>query len=137
MILVYLESYFVRRWFAGNSTNILGKVFDNLYQEVKETNSENLVTGLHTVLSKYTSNKIWPKDDAFRKGIIEKTVYKKNDSLRVKLILERLEKSLNTKELVDTELLTIEHIMPQTLTKEWQQALGANYNSIKKKWLHT
>ncbi len=27
--------------------------------------------------------------------------------------------------------------MPQTLTSEWKKTLGANYNSIKKKWLHT
>lgn len=33
-ILCLLESYFVRRFFVGISTNILGKVFDNLYKEI-------------------------------------------------------------------------------------------------------
>ena len=136
-IVACLESYFVRRWFAGIPTNILGKVFDNLYKEVKENNPNDLVKGLHTVLIKYSGNKIWPEDDKFRKGIIEKVIYKKNDVPRVKFILERLEKTLSKKEQVITDDLTIEHIMPQTLTPEWKNDLGSAHNAIKKKWLHT
>lgn len=136
-ILSYLESYFVRRWFAGIPPHSLGKVFDNLYNEIKENNPGNLVKGLHTVLTKYTGNKAFPQDYAFRKGIIEKAIYKKSDVARVKFILERLEKSLNIKEEVNTENLTVEHIMPQTLTSEWKTILGSNHNNIKKKWLHT
>ena len=136
-ILIYLESYFVRRWLAGVSTKSLGKIFDNLYQEIKEKKPNNLVEGLRVVLSEYEKTKIWPKDDDFRQAIIKKIMYKNNDTTRVKLVLESLEESLNKKELVKTENLTIDHIMPQTLTLEWKQALGAKYNSIKKEWLHT
>ena len=136
-ILAYLESYFVRRWIAGIPPNILGKVFDNLYKEIKEKNTDDLVKGLHTVLINYSGNKVFPKDDAFRQGIIEKVIYKKNDVSRVKFILDRLEKSLNTKEEVNTDNLTVEHIMPQNLTSEWKSSLGSNHNLIKKKWLHT
>ena len=136
-ILNYLESYFVRRWFAGIPPNSLGKIFDNLYKEVKQNNSNDLVKGLYTVLNKYTGNKAWPNDDAFRKGVLEKSIYKNSDTLRTKFILECLEKSLNKKERVNTDNLTIEHIMPQTITSEWKKDLGSNYNSVKKKWLHT
>ncbi|MGK7950657.1 MAG: DUF1524 domain-containing protein [Xenococcaceae cyanobacterium] len=136
-ILLYLESYFIRRWFADIPPNTLGKVFDNLYEEVKKNNPNDLVKGLHTVLSKYSGNKIWPEDDKFRKGIIEKVIYKKNDAPRVKFILERLEESSYQKEKVNTDNLTIEHIMPQSLTSEWKKDLGTNYNDVKRKWLHT
>lgn len=61
-ILQYLESYFVRRLFAGISTRSLGIVFNNLYQEVKKVNSEDLVTALRTVLWSYEKSKIWPND---------------------------------------------------------------------------
>jgi len=33
--------------------------------------------------------------------------------------------------------LTIEHIMPQKLTKAWQIELGSNWESIYNRWLHT
>ena len=136
-ILAYLESYFVRRWFASIPPNSLGKIFDNLYNEVKQKNPNDLVQGLHDVLISYSGNKLFPKDDAFRKGIIEKAIYKKNETVRVKFILERLEESLYTKEQVITDDLTIEHIMPQRLTSEWKSDLGDNCNAIKTKWLHT
>lgn len=136
-ILAYLESYFVRRWFADIPTNSLGKIFDNLYNEVKQKNPNDLVQGLQDVLTGYSEKKIFPKDDAFCKGITEKAIYKKNDTERVKFILERLEESSSQKEQVITDNLTIEHIMPQTLTSEWRNDLGKDSNDIRKKWLHT
>lgn len=42
-----------------------------------------------------------------------------------------------TKEMVDTDNLTIEHIMPQKLTPNWQDMLGDNHEQIHKTWLHT
>jgi uncharacterized protein with ParB-like and HNH nuclease domain len=135
-ILRYLESYFVRRLFTGVSTKSLGTVFNNLYSDVKKENADDLVDGLCKALKKYDKNKVWPDDDAFRNGIIHDHLYTKTLSDRAKLILESVEASLS-KEKVDPSVLTVEHIMPQTLTKEWKTMLGTNYASIQKKWLHT
>lgn len=135
-IIQYLESYFVRRLFAGISTRGLGIVFNNLYQEVQKANPEDLVAGLRTVLLSYEKSKIWPNDEDFRQGIINKSVYSNTSRDRVKLILESLEEYL-TKERVDPGNITIEHIMPQKLTKNWQDMLGSKYKSVHKKWLHT
>ncbi len=134
-ILRYLESYFVRRLFAGVSTRSLGNIFNNLYGEVREENPDDLVDGLRTVLIRYEGTKVWPADDLFREGIMTQAVYSNSSIDRVKLILESLEESLS-KERVDPQNLTIEHIMPQKLTKEWQKMLGA-YSNVHKKWLHT
>ena len=38
---------------------------------------------------------------------------------------------------VNTSGLTIEHIMPQKLSFEWQQSLGNEYNTVHNRWLHT
>ena len=51
-------------------------------------------------------------------------------------MLESLEASLS-KEQVDPTNLNIEHIMPQSLTKEWKLMLGESYASVHKKCLHT
>lgn len=135
-ILNYIESYFVRRLFCDVSTNILGKVFDNLYSEVKNANAKNLLEGLRTVLRSYDKTKIFPDDDSFRKGIINESIYTKSLSDRTKLILETIESSL-TKEKVNFDDLEVEHIMPQKLRKEWEKTLGENYSAIHKKWLNT
>lgn len=135
-ILRYLESYFVRRLFAGVSTRSLGNVFNSLYGDVRNENPDDLVNGLRTVLMRYEGSKVWPTDDVFCEGIMTQAVYSNSSIDRAKLILESLEESLS-KERVDPQNLTIEHIMPQKLTKEWQKMLGTNYSSLHKKWLHT
>ncbi|MFA4882305.1 DUF1524 domain-containing protein, partial [Helicobacter pylori] len=49
---------------------------------------------------------------------------------------ERLE-NFDTKEPVNTQKCTIEHIMPQTLEEEWKRDLGENFQAIHDKYLHT
>jgi hypothetical protein len=57
-------------------------------------------------------------------------------------ILERLE-NYNNREVIDLQkllsegLLTIEHIMPQTLSNTWKSELGENYEYIHNTYLHT
>lgn len=36
-----------------------------------------------------------------------------------------------------TDNLTLEHIMPQTLTNEWRTLLGENAQEVHTRWLHT
>ena len=38
---------------------------------------------------------------------------------------------------LESKTLTIEHIMPQTLSNEWKLALGDDYERIHEEWLHT
>jgi uncharacterized protein with ParB-like and HNH nuclease domain len=136
-ILRYLESYFVRRWFAKVSTRSLGNVFENLYVEVTAANPDDLVEGLREVLSGYDKTKIWPSDEVFRTGILNTPVYAPSGSNdRVKLILESLTDSLS-KEQVNKENLSIEHIMPQKLNSQWKSMLGANSADVHKQFLHT
>jgi uncharacterized protein with ParB-like and HNH nuclease domain len=139
-ILNYLESYFIRRWVVGESTRALSKFFDGLYKKVKENNSEDLVIGLRDVLlSTHDKTPVFPDDESFKQGLINKPLYKTNMSDRVKLMLERIEGYL-TKELVDFGNLTDEHIMPQNFRKEkkeWEIMLGDHHKNVHKKWLHT
>ncbi|MGB3534112.1 MAG: DUF262 domain-containing HNH endonuclease family protein [Microcoleaceae cyanobacterium] len=135
-ILIYVESYFVRRWFAGISTRSLGGVFNKLYSQVKAENPSSTLDGLYTVLNRFEGSQIWPDDESFCQGIINQKIYSKSYIDRVKLILESIEETLS-KEKVDPDNLTIEHIMPQKLTQEWKEDLGKGYSTLHKKWLHT
>ncbi len=56
---------------------------------------------------------------------------------KTKLILEALEESYQHKETVPFEKLTIEHVMPQTLTEYWQNHLGEDWETTRELLLHT
>ena len=50
-------------------------------------------------------------------------------------LLDGLE-TLGHKEKVDTNSLTIEHVMPQTLSREWKKMLGDDSEKVHARWLH-
>ena len=75
----------------------------------------------------------FPDDSNVINSIIEKDVYK---TVLSKFILTRLE-HLNSKEKIDIENITIEHIMPRTLNDDWKDLIGNNYKEIHKKYINT
>ncbi|WP_255527357.1 MULTISPECIES: HNH endonuclease family protein [Trichocoleus] len=117
-------------------SNALDKVFNTLYREIKERWSGDLVSTLRQVLLGLQLTQVWPDDDSLRRSIVEERLYTDRRNDRVKLILESLAENLS-KEQIKTESLSVEHIMPQTLTDEWRAMLGANANEQYEKWLHT
>ncbi len=60
----------------------------------------------------------------------------KQKKKKTRYFLERLE-NFDTKEPVDTQKCTIEHIMHQTLNLEWERDLGENFQAIHEKYLNT
>ncbi|GAA7134633.1 hypothetical protein HpCHN52_09110 [Helicobacter pylori] len=82
-----------------------------------------------------TNNQRFPNNDEFKDRLITIDFYNKFKK-KTKCFLERLE-NFDTEEPVDTKGLTIEHIMPQELTEEWERDLGENFQAIHDKYLHT
>ncbi|MDJ0580407.1 DUF262 domain-containing protein [Crocosphaera sp.] len=135
-ILIYLESYFVRRLFSGVSTRVLGGIFNNLYKDIQKENTGNIVQRLYKILNCFENQKRWPTDAEFRKGIVIHSIYSQKTAERTKFIIEKLEKSQG-RETVDISELSVEHIMPQTLSNKWKQTLGGTNARNYKSWLHT
>lgn len=140
-ILCLLESYFIRRLFTGTSTMALSKIFDNLYGDLLSQDTGNIAHRLRVTLKGYTGNKIFPTNEEFKTAVINQKIYKPAKIDRVKFILERLEDYVvsRTKEeiTVNRSGLTIEHIMPQKLSSEWQKSLGIEHDIVNDRWLHT
>lgn len=134
--LRFIESYFVRRLLCGMPSNALDKVFNALYRELKESHDKDLAGQLRKILISLQRTQIWPDDNSLKRSIVEEKIYTDRRNDRVKLILESLSEELS-KEQIKVENLTVEHIMPQTLTNEWVSMLGANSNEHHEKWLHT
>lgn len=138
-----IETFIFRRLVCDLPTNALNKIFATLHGSVlKNKKDEDTYSSVMIYLlesKKLTS--AFPKDEEFIAGFTSKNIY----SMRAKnkaYIFERLENG-SSKEKNDVVsnivdgILTIEHIMPQTLNKGWKQVLGENWETIQEKWLHT
>ncbi len=129
--IIYLtESYICRRAVCGLGTNSLNKVFPSFTKHIQK---DEYFKSLKAHFGYLTEKQRFPNNDEFKKLFITIDFYsfKKRE-----YFLERLE-NFDTKEPVNTKECTIEHIMPQTLTEEWERDLGENFQAIHEKYLHT
>ncbi|WP_367695310.1 GmrSD restriction endonuclease domain-containing protein [Helicobacter pylori] len=130
-IIALIESYICRRAVCGLGTNSLNKIFASF---TKKINKDQYLESIKAhFLSLETTKGKFPKDSEFKNLFITIDFYHLKEK---KYFFERLE-NFNTKEPVNTQKCTIEHIMPQTLTKEWKRDLGGNFQAIHDKYLHT
>lgn len=131
-ILDTLENYFIRRFVCGVPTYGLNKILAPLYHQAKSHAS--LLDGVRATLAQ----RGYPSDTEFRQALINGRLYGTGERLpKAKLVLESLERSLAGKEQVATESLTIEHIMPQTVTAWWEKNLGETWRETHELKLHT
>ncbi|WRA98798.1 DUF262 and DUF1524 domain-containing protein [Helicobacter pylori] len=133
-IIDLIESYICRRAVCGLGTNSLNKVFPFVTKKINKDQYLESIKAHFLSLEKTTGK--FPKDSEFKDSLITKELYDPKKTKKIKSFLERLEK-FDTKEPVDTQKCNIEHIMPQTLTPEWQRDLGENFKAIHEKYLHT
>ncbi|GAA7062236.1 DUF262 and DUF1524 domain-containing protein [Helicobacter pylori] len=129
-IIALIESYLVRRAVCGLGANSLNKVFPSFTKHIqKDEYSESLKAHFGYL----TEKQRFPNNDEFKDCFITIDFYhfKKNE-----YFFERLG-NFDRKERVYTHEYTIEHIMPQTLTEEWERDLGENFKEIHDKYLHT
>ncbi|MGL2396132.1 GmrSD restriction endonuclease domain-containing protein [Helicobacter pylori] len=129
-IIALIESYLCRRAVCGLGTNSLNKVFPSF---TKKIDKKQYLKSVEKHFGSLKGKQRFPNNDEFKDLLITIDFYhfKKN-----KYFFERLEYS-DTKEPVNTQECTTEHIMPQTLNLEWERDLGENFQAIHDKYLHT
>ncbi|WRD49816.1 DUF262 and DUF1524 domain-containing protein [Helicobacter pylori] len=129
--IIYLtESYICRRAVCGLGTNSLNKVFPSF---TKKIDKNQYLKSVEEHFGSLTGKQRFPNDFEFKDSFITIDFY---HFKKKKYFFERLE-NFNTKEPVNTQECTIEHIMPQTLNLEWERDLGENFQAIHEKYLHT
>ncbi|QQW74743.1 DUF262 and DUF1524 domain-containing protein [Helicobacter pylori] len=130
--IIYLtESYICRRTVCGFGTNSLNKVFPSFTKHIQK---DEYFKSLKAHFGYLTEKQRFPNNDEFKKLFITIDFY---NFQKREYFFKRLENKDNTKEPVNTQKCNIEHIMPQTLTPEWQKDLGENFEAIHEKYLHT
>ncbi len=130
-IIALIESYLCRRAVYRPGLGGLNKVFASFTKKINKDQYRESIKAHFLSLEKTTGK--FPKDSEFRDSLITIDFY---HFKKTKYFLERLE-NFDTKEPVDTQECTIEHIMPQILTEEWERDLGENFQAIHDKYLHT
>ncbi|WQY59075.1 DUF262 and DUF1524 domain-containing protein [Helicobacter pylori] len=129
--IIYLtESYICRRAVCGLGTNGLNKIFASF---TKKINKDQYLESIKVHFGYLTEKQRFPNNDEFKEHFITIDFY---HFQKREYFFERLE-NFDTKEPVNTKGLTTEHIMPQTLTEEWEKDLGGNFQEIHNKYLHT
>jgi hypothetical protein len=102
---------------------------------------DNYVEILKYILLQKRSSQRFPSDEEIKEKMLLRNLYNMNSKNSMH-ILERLE-NFNNRERIDLQKLltdgslTIEHIMPQTLSNTWKSILGKDYENIHITYLHT
>jgi hypothetical protein len=133
-ILSTIESFAIRRLFHNAPTNSLNKFFASLCG----LNEDNIAGELkNTIASKQNwEAQYCPTDSEFEEDILTFQIYKESSD-RCHFVLETLEENMSDPEPVKLEDLTIEHVMPETLTDNWKQYLGTDWERIYNTYLNT
>ncbi|WQU98695.1 DUF262 and DUF1524 domain-containing protein [Helicobacter pylori] len=129
-IIALTESYLCRRAVCGLKSNGLNKLFPSF---TKKIDKKQYLKSVEERFGSLKGNQRFPNDLEFKELFITRDFY---EFKKIHTFLTRLENS-DTKEPVNTEGCSVEHIMPQTLTWEWQRDLGENLEAINEKYLHT
>ena len=131
-ILEYTLTYLIRNT-TCESTKNLSKFMKSLYTRAFSECKENCFKKFVSFLNNLKANDRMPDDKEFFEALIYKPIYKKSIC---KYVLSSIENS--TKETINTDNLTIEHILPQKENAVlWKKSLGEEYSKVYEVYLHT
>jgi len=137
--MLYLESFFVRRLVIGRATANLNRILATLVTEIDK--SKPVAEAVRASLS--SGRKYYASDNEVADAIKGVPFYLNGRANQRKLVLQWLEESYGSKEPVAPDKLTIEHVLPQTLTPDWRTELavdvgeGETFEQVYQSLLHT
>ena len=133
-IIVYTESYLLRRLICSIPTPSLNKTFAGMYAQLDT--SDYLNSYKEVLLAKDNYQRM-PDNREFAANFRLRDIYNLRSKNR-DYIFDKFE-NWGSKEKTNIHNYTIEHIMPQNpdLSQEWKDALGENWKEIQKTYLHT
>ena len=146
-----IENYMARRIVCNMPGNALTQVFCALHKDVLKSIEEYKsadITLAYTYsdilayhIMRRDGNYQLPRDGQFVEAIKMRDAYHMLKPFQI-FLFERLENSVHGEyNDVASDMkkkdATIEHIMPQTLNREWKAMLGDNFEEIQEKYLHT
>jgi alkylated DNA nucleotide flippase Atl1 len=138
-ILLHVESFLVRRLLVGVSTKNLNRIFVQIVGQLRQAEGP-VLDAVRYQLS--TERKFWASDDEIRAAAASRPFYYYGRAEQRRMVLERLEESYGHRELAElsTLSLSVEHILPQSLSAEWITELteaGDDAEAVHRELVHT
>lgn len=124
-----LSGFVLRRLVCGEESRSYGKWFVAACKELEGNPVENLRKSL--------KSRGFPDDLRFKENFVHYNLYGAKDAKSVLSALEHAHPNHIANEAADLAKVQIEHIMPQTLTMEWETMLGPTSNETQQQWSHT
>ena len=142
-VLNALEVFLFRRIMSGYYNTGLNKIFANLHNRILKMMYDNFTYSDVFIYLLQHGISYWefPNNEQFIFSFEEREVYKMRSNYRLYLFY-KMEEALNkeaagTKKKIEEGVLSIEHIMPQTLTDDWRKELGPDFTDEDyEKWVH-
>ncbi|QCB51982.1 DUF262 domain-containing protein [Rhodococcus sp. PAMC28707] len=139
-VIAILDSYLFRRFISGVLTSALNKIFATLYSEIHRLRGEGdrFSDVLAYSLRRRAASGRFPTDAEFKESFATRNLYNINRENR-NYLFECLENnwSNDTHDIagaLESQSISIEHIMPQTLTAAWRHDLGVDADAIHATW---
>lgn len=129
--LELIESFVVRRQVCGVPTNALNKLF---LQWTKNFPDANHSVWLHEAMSGGGGGRRFPNDVEFGEAFCRQPQYGRGAT---RFILGRFEAAFDHREPANLKAVTIEHVLPQTLSQSWKDALGQNAEDVHRRLTDT
>ena len=128
-VIRLLLSYLVHRAVCGVPSNSLRALFCSLYDKVFkiEKNKDFYYEAINKYLYTRTSRDRFPSSSDFREALLSLNLY---SNLKLCRYLLSLIENGGSKEKVQLDKMSIEHIMPQHLNKDWQHIDEADHASL-------
>ncbi len=120
--LSYLESYFIRRFVVGLTTQSYNRTFmKRILPNLAAAGSTDSAAVLAELMALSGDSQVWPDDARFKAAWKSDQLYKGSNTRRVQAILEGIELQLSPNHheyRTDPRKLSVEHVLPQ----KWKPA---------------
>ena len=130
VVLRLLDSYLLRSYVCGTVKGG-NKAIPNMIPQI---DSVRYVDSIEAALMGMSATARYPRDAMFKDHLGRFPLYMSRKIC--KYVLVRLAE-WSGKIPLDTDSLQIEHIMPQTPTKEWEEDVGERWEEMHERYMHT
>lgn len=139
-IIRTVRDYAIRRYVCGMLSTGLNKMFAGLYKTARTLSGEgSFAEKVRYAISEKRNTGRCPDDAEVRRCLREQDLYR-NKRRACEAVLSAIENSnketSDALERVEEGKLSIEHVMPQTLTPKWEEELGPDFEMIHDEWLN-
>ena len=135
-MIFLLENYLVRRAICSIPSNSINKIVISIIKKIVNKSSELEAKEILEQLLFIKGSGVFPTNESVIESLKTKKLYSSNAGVLGYFLLKQLE-TYSSKEKNNYENISIEHLMPRTLTSEWKKELGDEYQLVYDTYLHT